>query len=320
MARIPVLRVITPGPLTTVQDLGRAGCERFGVPRAGAMDWFALRAVNRLVGNPPNAAGLEFTVEAPVLQAMTDLVVAAAGRGFSLSVQGRRVGLWRAALVRRGEVIHFTASGAPGWCCLAAGGGIDLPPVMGSRATYLRGGFGGVEGRALQAEDMLPLGAAAADWLSLAGRWLPPEKRPAYDNLHIPVILGPQEDYFSPDALQSFLSSEYTVSPNSDRMGYRLQGAPIPHQTGVELLSEGIAPGSVQIPPDGQPIVMLSDRPATGGYPKIAAVTQAGLPRLVQAMPGTGRVRFSAVSLSQARADYRRLIDWIENGVEDDED
>jgi biotin-dependent carboxylase-like uncharacterized protein len=315
-----VLSVLSPGPLTTVQDLGRVGYEKYGVPPSGAMDWFALRAANRLVGNPTGAAGLEFTLQAPVLQAAGDCLVAASGRGFKLYIQGRLVGLWRAAFVRRGEVIYFAADGDPGWGYLAAAGGIHVPVVMGSRSTYLRGGFGGCQGRVLQEGEVLPLGRSAENWFALAGGWLPPDKIPPYGGSTIPVILGPQEDYFTPQAVDTFLSSQYAVSAASDRMGYRLSGPPIDHSGRGELISEGIATGSVQIPPDGQPIVLLSDRPTTGGYPKIATVTQAGLPLLVQAMPGAGQVRFSVVSLKAARAAYRTLMAGLETGVISDED
>jgi antagonist of KipI len=259
-------------------------------------------------------------LQAPVLQAADDCLVAAAGRGFKLFIQGRLVGFWRAAFVRRGEVIHFAADGDPGWGYLAAAGGIDVPLVMGSRSTYLRGGFGGCQGRVLREGDALPLGRPAENWFALAGGWLPPDKIPPYGGSTIPVILGPQVDYFSPQALDTFLNSQYTVSAASDRMGYRLSGPPVHHSGRGELLSEGIATGSVQLPADGQPIVLLSDRPTTGGYPKIATVTRAGLALLAQSMPGTGQVRFSAVSLKAARAAYRTLMVGLETGVQSDED
>lgn len=316
------LTVISPGLLTTVQDLGRLGYQRFGVPQSGAMDEFALRAANRLVGNPPQAAGLEFVLDAPLLQAGEDCLVALAGRGFALLVQDRRVGAWRAALVRRGEIIRFLPDPSPGWGCLAVLGGIAVPPVLGSRSTYVRGAFGGWRGRLLQAQDALPVGAERPrGWKAWAGRWLPPGLRPAYtDQVSVRVILGPQADAFTSGALETFLSGEYSVSPASDRMGYRLAGPRLAHRGGADLLSEPLAWGALQVPADGLPMAMMSDRPTTGGYPKIATVARCDLPLLAQAMPGIGRVRFQAVSVEEAQRQVHEMLERLELGIEGDED
>jgi antagonist of KipI len=175
------LKVISAGPLTTVQDLGRLGHERFGVPQSGAIDWFALWAANRLVGNPSGAAGLEFVLQGPELCPSVDCLAAVSGQGFCLIVGGRRVGAWRCAVVRPGELIQVAAQGTTGWGYLAVSGGIDLPLVMGSRSTYLRGGFGGFSGRALQPGDFLPTHSPQdPDWQHLAGRSLPMRFRIAY--------------------------------------------------------------------------------------------------------------------------------------------
>ncbi len=316
------LRVLSPGPLTTIQDLGRFAYERFGVPQSGAMDWFALRAANALVGNPPDAAGLEFILEAPVLQAGEDCLVAAAGRGYALQVHGRRVGLWRAAWVRRGEVISLAREGASGWGYLAVLGGIDAPLVMGSRSTYLRGNFGGWHGRVLREEDALPVSTNyPRGWKERAGRWLPLDKRPMYaDEANIPVIMGPQEQAFTAEALELFTRETFAISATSDRMGYRLEGPRLEHRGSPDLISEPLAWGAVQVPADGMPMVLMSDRPTTGGYPKIATVARAGLPLLAQAMPGSGRVRFCPVSLAEAQRQLHQRMEWIETGIEGDED
>lgn len=322
-----LLRVLLPGLLTTIQDSGRFGYERFGVPQSGAMDWFALHAANALAGNPPSASGpgaaaLEFALEAPVLQASDDCLVAAAGRGYVLHVQNRPVGLWRAALVRRGEVLSFSKEDTPGWGYLAVLGGIDVPEVMGSRSTYLRGGFGGWRGRALQEGDALPVRAEYPHgWWERAGRWLPPEKRPPYSGeASIPVIGGPQEQAFTDEALRLLYNEAYTVSTVSDRMGYRLSGPRLPHRNSADLISEPLTWGAVQVPADGMPMTMMSDRPTTGGYPKIATVARAGLPLLAQVMPGSGRIRFQRVTVAEAQSQYRQMAAWIETGIEGDED
>lgn len=317
------LRVLAAGPLLTVQDLGRDRYERFGVPQSGAMDWFSLRVANHLVGNPQGAASLEFALQPPILRVDSDCLVAVAGHGFSPSISGRRVGIFRCALARSGEIIQFASEKTTGWGYLAVSGGIDVPLVLGSRSTYLRGGFGGYQGRVIRDGDVLPVG----EWNSflrweLPGRAIPLKYRIQYtSSVNIPVITGPQKDVFGKSGLDEFFTSEYAVVPSSDRMGYRLDGPPVASCVPIELLSEGNAPGSIQIPPGGQPIVLLSDRPATGGYAKIATVASAGLPLLVQAFPGTGRVRFRPIDVETAQREYRDLVDLIETGIgEKDED
>jgi biotin-dependent carboxylase-like uncharacterized protein len=327
------LHVLEPGFLTTVQDLGRPGSERFGAPAGGAMDRLALMAANALVGNPPGAAGLEFALLGPVLQvgdaAAGGLLLAAAGRGFRLEIGeprteqrdmprteqrgGRGVPLWMAAWVRRGETITLHAEGG-GWGYLAVGGGIVVPEVLGARSTYLRGGFGGLEGRALQASDALPVGIAAGSY-ELAGCEVPDALRPPYsDHPVLDVILGPQQAAFTPAAIENLLNEEYALTAACDRMGYRLQGPPLAHQGAADLLSEGIPLGAVQVPGDGQPIVLMADRQTTGGYPKIAVVTSASLPLLAQCPPGGGSVRFRAVSVAEAQEKWRR-VQWTRSTI-----
>lgn len=315
----PSIIVLSPGFLTTVQDAGRRGYQRFGVTPSGPIDWFAHRAANRLVNNPPGAAALEFAILGPVLRAGQDVLVAGAGRGYTLRIGGRALGLWMAAWARAGEIIEvLPVEGAAGWGVLAISGGIDTPPALGSRATHLRGGFGGLDGRALQTGDRLPLGQPADRRIkALAGRWLPPSRRPAYgDEVELPVIPGPQAHFFSAETVAAFYASEYTVTPSSDRMGYRLQGPPLAHRTGAELLSEGMPLGSVQVPPGGQPVVMMCDHGTTGGYPKIAVVALAGIPLLAGLLPGKGKARFQAVSVDEAQARCRALVEGIETGFE----
>ena len=224
------LRVLEPGFLATVQDLGRAGYERQGVPVSGAMDAFALRAANALVGNSPQAAGVEVALQDLVLLADADCLVALAGTGFELEVDGRRLPAWMAVAVRRRWTVSLRAEASGGWGYLAVNGGIDVPLVMGSRSTYLRGGFGGLEGRVLQAGDVLPLGPFDPAVFGYGGRRLPPEKRPAYAHrATVEVILGPQAEYFTPGGIETFLGSEYAVTHLSDRMGYRLEGPAVEH-------------------------------------------------------------------------------------------
>jgi antagonist of KipI len=313
------LEVLSPGVMTTVQDQGRYGYERFGVPPAGAMDWLALYTANRLVGNAATAAGLEFALDPPVLRAAGDCLIALTGCGWRLAVDGRAVGAWRAAVVRNGEEISIEPEERSGWGYLAVSGGIGVPPLMGSRATYLRSGFGGLDGRALREGDVLLVSAFPTRRLRRAGSWLSDDYRPQYASDEvIPVVPGPQEADFGPDGLQKLFAGEYAITAMSDRMGYRLSGPPLVRVGQGELLSQGIAPGSIQIPPDGQPIVLMADRPTAGGYPKIATVTRIGLPLLAQAMPGVGRVRFAPVSVEEAQARLRQMMQRIEVGMEEE--
>lgn len=328
-----ILYVLEPGFLTTVQDLGRPASERFGAPAGGAMDRLALMAANALVGNPPGTAGLEAALLGPVLEVGDaeegGLLIAATGRGFRLEIGGRGASgtarrsvprravrdmpLWMAAWARRGETITLRGEGG-GWGYLAVGGGIAVPEVLSSRSTYLRGGFGGLEGRALQAGDVLPVGIATGSY-ELAGQELAEALRPPYsDHPLIDVVLGPQESAFTPAAIENLLNEEYALSTDCDRMGYRLGGPPLAHQGAADLLSEGIPLGAVQVPGDGQPIVLMADRQTTGGYPKIAVVTSASLPLLAQCPPGSGSVRFRAVSVAEAQEKWRR-VQWTRSAI-----
>lgn len=301
------LTTLDPGFLTSVQDLGRPGCERYGVPVSGAMDRLALMAANSLVGNPLGAAGLEFALSGPSFRVGGEgCLVAASGRGFSLRVGGRPIPLWMAAWARCGETISLQTAGS-GWGYLAVGGGIDVPLVMGSRSTYLRGGFGGLEGRSLQAGDILQTGPGGS--YDLAGQVLPPALQPAYsDHPTLDVVLGPQNGAFSQAGLAAFLGEEYALTSACDRMGYRLAGPPIEHRRGADLLSEGIPLGAVQVPGDGQPIVLMADRQTAGGYTKIGVVSSASLPLLAQCPPGAGKVRFRAVSVDEAQHKWRAMV------------
>jgi antagonist of KipI len=303
------LEVIKPGLLTTVQDLGRRGYERFGVPVAGAMDGYALRGANGLVGNPWDAAGLEVTLIGPQLRATDNCLIAVTGGDLGLRVAGRKMPPWTALYVRRGWTVSFDGRGSGCRAYLAIAGGIAVPPVMGSRATYLRGGFGGYQGRALRAGDVLPVGEPACSLVDRAGWQLPEGVRPRYsDAPTVEVILGPQDDHFTEEGVATFLSSEYAVGTTSDRMGYRLQGPTVAHKASADVVSDGIVLGAVQVPADGRPIVMMADRQTTGGYTKIAVVVSADIPLLAQCLPGSSRVRFQATTVEAAQARYRDLL------------
>jgi len=315
------IQVHHPGFLCSVQDEGRSGYEKFGVPASGPMDTFALKAANLLADNPRGAACIEFGVEGPRFAFNEDCIIAVTGAGFKLFLQGQPMPLWTAIAVRRGWQAYLEKVPGGNWGYLAISGGITTDQVMGSRSTYLRGGFGGFQGRLLQAGDVLPSGRPPYSFIGLAGRQVPGEVLPAYsDTPVLEVILGPQEERFPREGIEAFLSQPYKVSITSDRMGYRLEGAVIPHLDGADILSDGMMFGSVQVPASGQPIVMMSEHPTTGGYTKIATVVSADLPVLAQCTPGKSQVCFKLTSVEAAQAKYRTLLRGLAANLREPED
>ncbi len=309
------LFVVDPGPLTTVQDLGRPGYQRLGIPPSGPLDQPAFVCANRLVGNPDGAAALELTLRGPRLEVRRPCLVALAGAEMAMTVNDRPVPGWTAIRLDAGDVLAFRMVTAGCRAYLAVAGGLDVPQVLGSRATYLRGRLGGVEGRALQKGDVLPLGAPAAALERLEGRHVPPARRPGYPaEVECRVILGPQDDRFTPEGIAAFLGGPYEVTPHADRMGYRLSGPPIAHARGHDIISDGIPLGGIQVPGEGQPIVLLVDRQTTGGYTKIATVISADIARIGQARPGQ-RVRFRRVGLAEAHAALRETRRWLDGAI-----
>lgn len=306
------LEVLDGGWLTTIQDLGRPGYERYGIPVSGAMDFFALRVANGLVGNPPGAAGLEITLAGPVLAATVPCLIAITGADLTFQVDGREMPMGMSVFVRRGSVISFGGRRRGCRAYLAVAGGIEVPPVLGSRSTYLPGRFGGLDGRALRPGDRLLLGPVSGHLPEQAGRRAPPHLIPAWDDCPtVRAVSGPQDDHFAPEGLETFFGSEYHVLPSSDRMGYRLKG-PTAASLRAEIISDGVPPGAVQVPPDGQPLVMMADHQTTGGYPKIATVITADLPLLAQCVPGESHVRFRAVDVSEAQRAYQEMMEALE--------
>jgi len=297
-----VLEILEPGLLTTVQDAGRRGYRRLGVSWAGALDAPALRAANALLGNDPQAAALECTLAGPALRFLATTHFAVTGADLSPVLQREDLGAWPVPaeariLARAGNILRFSGRR---WGCrayLAVAGGIDVPPLLGSRSTDLGSGFGGFAGRALRAGDRLAVGQPPG--LPPTSPERPTTQGPA-DPALVRVVLGPQHQHLDPASLIRFLAEPYAVSAASDRVGCRLAGPPLAHRGAAEIVSDGMSPGSIQVPPDGQPIVMLADGPTTGGYPKVATVVSADLPRLAQLVPGVDTLRFVAVGPGEA--------------------
>ena len=282
------LEVVEPGPATTVQDLGRPGLAPLGVGTSGAVDAPSLRLANRLLGNPEGAAGLEVTLGGLVVRARSDLLIAVTGAAGDLDVDGGAVA--RNALVRlhSGGLLRVRPARAGLRSYVAVRGGLAVEPVLGSRSTDVLAGLGPPP---VRTGDVLPVGDPPAE---LPGVDLAPVAEPTEAEVVLRVLLGPRDDWFTSAALATFLSQPYVVSPDSNRVGMRLQGPPLQRARAGELPSEGVVPGAVQVPTGGSPVVFLADHPLTGGYPVLAVVVSADLGRTGQARPGQS-LRFRAL-------------------------
>jgi biotin-dependent carboxylase-like uncharacterized protein len=276
------VEVLRAGALTTVQDLGRTGYAHLGVPRAGAVDLPALLLANRLVGNPPTAAGLEITMTGCTLRFDVATVVAVTGAEITrLRIGTRPADAGVPVPVRAGVVVDIGPARTGLRSYLAVAGGIAVAPVLGSRSTDTLAGLGPP---VLRNGDVLPIGAPTG---APAPVWFSPRPAVGSGPVHLRVRLGPRHDWFTRSAVTTFTTATYAVSPLSDRIGARLTGPPLARTSADELPSEGVVLGAVQVPPDGQPLVFLANHPTTGGYPVIGVVDEADLPLLAQARPGT---------------------------------
>ncbi|MCC6609503.1 MAG: biotin-dependent carboxyltransferase [Burkholderiales bacterium] len=299
------LHVVALAAIAMLQDLGRTGQQRYGVPVSGALDWVSLRIANALVGNADGTAALETFYRGPTLEVAAESVrVAAIGASLEIATGGNKhvVAAGRSVRLARGDRVTIGPCETSLVAYLAVEGGFALPGDLGSLATFPRAGLGGLEGRPLRKGDALPLALPTAPVRAerSAPTWdLAPPTR-------VRVILGPQADHFTERGLQTFLESTYTVSRQSDRMGMRLEGPALEHSKGFNIVSDGTAPGSIQVPGNGLPIVLLADRPTTGGYPKIATVASADVPALGRLRPGT-TIAFDAVGVEEAEAARREL-------------
>ncbi|SKA38861.1 Allophanate hydrolase subunit 2 [Enhydrobacter aerosaccus] len=300
------LKVVRPGLFDTLQDMGRTGYMALGMPTAGAMDRIGLVLANALAGNKPGTAGLEIGVMGPDLLVEADSVrVALVGPLSPSLIDGpdappKPLDSDRSHLLKRGQILKVGMVEGSSTAYLAVSGGFALPAFMGSLSTYARAGIGGFDGRKLSAGDTLPLAQTdvpARDERKLAQPF-------DYGKGPVRIVWGPQEEYFSEQGRKTFVEAEYRVSKEADRMGIRFEGPVIEHATppakgGADIISDGIAPGAIQVPGAGLPIVLLADRQTVGGYPKIATVASVDLPRLGRLLPGQV-VRFTAVTVEEA--------------------
>jgi antagonist of KipI len=313
MAAVKSIEVLSPGLQTTIQDLGRFGYGHYGVPPSGALDSFSLRVANRLVDNSENSACLETTLMGLRLKALTDICVAVTGADLQLQINKQPLKMWCSHLVNKGDILSF---GGPRSGCrayIAFGGGIITPLVLGSRSTNLFSGFGGIQGRSLQKGDCLSIDSPEAK-LPMAGRSLESQCIPQYPGLWtLRVVWGPQDNDFTSKGKRTLTHTVFGVSPQSDRSGIRLEGAEIQRkrETAESIISEGLISGSIQVPGDGQPIIILGET-VSGGYRKIATVITADLHLLGQIKPGD-EIQFAAITLEEAHRALEKTGHSINN-------
>ena len=293
-------QVLHPGILTTIQDFGRKGFMKYGTPASGVADRFSAETANLLVGNDPGAALLEITLFRLELLALTDLAIAVTGGNLTPTINRDPLPRWRSVTVRTGDRLACRGRKMGFRAYLAVQGGFSGERYLNSRSVFVRG----LMGQPLQAKAILEIERSGGP--DLRQRVLPPEMVPDYSQREpLRVILGPQDDRFTPRGVETFLTSEYKVSAQSDRMGYRLEGPKIEHVKGADIISEGIARGAIQVPGDGLPIILLWDAQVSGGYTKIANVITPDQDSLAQTMPGE-TLRFQEVSLEEAHQALRR--------------
>ena len=293
------IKILDAGLLTTVQDLGRYGFQRYGVSASGVMDEYSAKIANKLVGNKVGEAVLETTLKGVQIEFLQNTAVAITGGNCDVTLNGTKIELWQSYLVNRGDILKMgiCRSGLRNY--LAFAGGIDIPIIMNSKSTNLKAKVGGFNGRKLMTGDVLSVGVGSLEApLTLNKHYIPTYSK----DIKVGVILGQQDDHFTEAGIKTFLNETYTVTQESDRMGIRLSsvsGATIEHKNGADIISDGITFGAIQVPGSGQPIVMMADRQTTGGYTKIGNVISSDLAKLAQATPGT-KVKFVEYTLEQA--------------------
>ncbi len=312
MEKVAAFEVIEPGILTTIQDAGRFGFSQFGVPPSGAIDPYSFRVANLLVNNLRNEACLEITLSGLKIRAFGEFIISITGGDFCPTLNGDPLEMWQTHLLIEGDTIAFKKVRSGCRAYLSVSGGFVVPQVMGSRSTYLSGKFGGLEGRPLKKGDILYRPDASSP-LDRSGLQFPKEWIPLFEKeVILRVIPGPQDNHFTEKGFQTFFSSAYEVSPQCDRMGIRLNGPKIERRPDVEesIISEGFLSGAIQVPGDGNPIIILTEL-VTGGYTKIATIISTDLTKVAQLKPGD-RVRFDPVSIEEAHRLLKEQEDRLE--------
>lgn len=293
-----MIEILRGGILSSIQDQGRYGFRKYGTPISGAMDRYALRLANILAGNDDNAAGIEVTLSGLKLMCANDTWIAITGGDLSPQIDNQPVPMWSSLCLKKGQILSFRRLRSGFRAYVAVRGGIDVPLLMNSRSTMITAALGGTGGP-LKSGDRLKIGEKFAA-ASMEERTLPDRYFPKYSTLNtLRVVLGPQGDYFSSETLNMFFVSEYTITSQSDRQGYRLRGPELRHIKSYNLISEAMWPGAIEVPGDGLPIILLADSQPTGGYPKVATVNSVDLDKLGQAKP-SDQVRFQSATFEES--------------------
>ncbi|MGL5345851.1 MAG: biotin-dependent carboxyltransferase family protein [Peptostreptococcaceae bacterium] len=301
--------IVEGGLQTTIQDFGRVGYQEFGFSPCGALDKKSLAIANILVGNVENEAGIEITLIGPIMKFTKSNIIAITGGNLNPKINGKEVKMYKAVLVEKGDMLSFTnaINGARGYISFA--GGLDVDCVMGSKSTNLKCKIGGLEGRELKKNDFIEF-TSPKDYLeNFASRVINVNDR-ANKTIILRVILGPQDDAFTSEGLKTFLSSEYEITKEFDRMGCRLEGPEIEHKSSSDIISDGIALGSIQIPATKKPIIMLNDRQTTGGYTKIGTIISVDIQKIAQCKV-KDKIKFESVDVETAQNIYRKELEEL---------
>ena len=305
------IKVLKAGLCVTIQDIGRIGYQQFGIPVSGVMDEYAFTVANYILGNDKNNAVFEIPFMGPSLQFDFDVSIAITGATIQAKINDRDVSMWQSINVKKGDILEIGSAKGGFRSYLAIAGEIDVPVVMGSKSTLLKSKLGGFEGRQLKMGDIINFKnvKVLSKKNTLDKKYIPTYSH----NQNIRIVLGPQDDYFEENSIKTMLENKYQVTKDADRMGMRLAGEVIKHKDKADIISDAAVFGSIQVPGNGQPIILLADRQTTGGYTKIATVIKADLPKLAQMLPND-TIEFSLVNIEEAQKEYRefyRILDEI---------
>lgn len=308
-----LFKVLKPGLHTTIQDLGRIGFQQYGIVVAGAMDQYAMQMANLLVGNDRQEAVIEVTLMGPTFEILSDCIISICGAHLSSTVDGSPIKMWKSIKVKKGQVLSFGAPIAGVRTYIAVLGGIEATSIMGSKSTYVKGKMGGFQGRELVTDDIIDGWPIINE--KVVGRMLPYRHIQSYrKDIEVRVVMGPDEEAFTDEGIETFFGSIYKVTSQADRMGYRFKGPKIKHKKTADIISDAIPFGGIQVPANGEPIILMADRQTTGGYTRIGTVISVDLPLVAQALPGSS-IAFRPVSVEKAQLLYRkqeRLMNDIE--------
>jgi len=300
------IRILKAGMMTTVQDLGRTGYQSQGFSVAGVMDVRSFKIANLLLDNPENEAVLEFTLIGPTLEFTSSTIIAITGGDFQPTINGEPAPMYTAIYINKGDILKFGSARTGSRGYVAFSSYLDVPVVMGSRCTNMKSSIGGFKGRKLQADDFIRFRIKRRYLPFFLSRKLTPDNFED-DGATLRVVMGPQDEMFSKQGIETFLNEEYTVTSDFDRMGCRLEGPFIAPKKASDIISDGIAFGSIQVPAHGKPIILLADRQTTGGYAKIATVASVDIPKLVQRKTDH-KIRFKAITVQEAQKLYRKEL------------